>query len=796
MCWNRGLNRMVWFDLLRILVGKINRNPKIAIQKLENLNTCLKFLESHDLKMVNIGSSDIMNGNEKIILGLLWTIILRFEVADAQGKQGLLLWVKRSVNGYEGVNVHNFTDSFSDGLALNALIHRYRPDLLDFNALNAADKMGNCEQAFKIAEGDLGISRLLDPEDVVEAPDEKSMVAYLSQFFKLFAGQVKVDALRKAVKNAVEVTQRHDEWIEQYLAAAGKVCAFAEESILALNAANASSTTEDVSATLDQFTLRMKDTKPKMQALRAEMEGTYATLVSSKRNNKRPEFVPPENLAMEVVGRQWEAMGEAEQMYERQLVDKFISFQRADRAVSKFVAKADTVEAWLDEKIATMKSDHTASSVQEVEALIEVHRSFTSRLQLYERVVTELQNILGELEEPMQQGHAGAKLANDRMSQLRSKVDEAQELGKAHLAALEKALEEEKRMVAVTKEFLEKSDQLDFEVDELHGKAHESIEDGLTLDLIEKMLLDNEGTPSRISATKEKLTSLQTIAEQLSSRRPEAMEQVNGIATHLEEIANAVAQRESGLREVLEQERRKTELKHKFAEKAKALDSAIEKSQSALAGLSGTLEEQRGEVAQLKEKVTGLGKSDLENVRQVLEECEVAGIKVNEHTSHTIYSLTARYEQFLKALNKAEESLLAQALAKQSLELSPEQLKEVREVFVAFDQDKDGVIDLGELKEAILAVGIDMDDAELCNRFANQDSISLDAFINFFVEENKTGDGMEDVLNAFKELSGGDVISPDGISKNFGMQTELLEYLNANIKDGDYNAFTQNLFTR
>jgi hypothetical protein len=74
-------------------VGRINRNPKMEIQMYENLNLCLKFLKDHDINLVNIGSQDIYKSNEKLILGLLWTIILRYEVSDADGKQGLLLWV-------------------------------------------------------------------------------------------------------------------------------------------------------------------------------------------------------------------------------------------------------------------------------------------------------------------------------------------------------------------------------------------------------------------------------------------------------------------------------------------------------------------------------------------------------------------------------------------------------------------------------------------------------------------------------------------------------------------------------
>ena len=67
-------------------LNRINATPKIELQMLENLNKCLQFLKDKEIQLVNIGSQDIYKGNEKLILGLLWTIILRFEVGDQEGK--------------------------------------------------------------------------------------------------------------------------------------------------------------------------------------------------------------------------------------------------------------------------------------------------------------------------------------------------------------------------------------------------------------------------------------------------------------------------------------------------------------------------------------------------------------------------------------------------------------------------------------------------------------------------------------------------------------------------------------
>jgi len=92
-------------------------------------------------------------------------------------------WCRRGVSDYPGVRVTNMTRSWRDGRAFCALIHRYRPDLIDFDKLEPRDWVGNCSLAFKVAEEELGIPALLEVEDVVRRPDRLSILTYLSQFY-------------------------------------------------------------------------------------------------------------------------------------------------------------------------------------------------------------------------------------------------------------------------------------------------------------------------------------------------------------------------------------------------------------------------------------------------------------------------------------------------------------------------------------------------------------------------------------------------------------------------------------
>lgn len=90
------------------------------------MNKALDFIKSRGIQMTNIGAEDVVDGNQKIILGLIWTLILRFTISDINeegmtAKEGLLLWCQRKTACYDEVEVRDFSASWNDGLALYVL---------------------------------------------------------------------------------------------------------------------------------------------------------------------------------------------------------------------------------------------------------------------------------------------------------------------------------------------------------------------------------------------------------------------------------------------------------------------------------------------------------------------------------------------------------------------------------------------------------------------------------------------------------------------------------------------------
>ncbi|PWA01611.1 hypothetical protein BB558_002287 [Smittium angustum] len=195
-------------------LGRHNIKPGMRIQKVENINKALEFIKERGVGLTNIGAEDIVDVNPKLTLGLIWMIILRFTISEIReegltAKDALLAWCQRKTASYEEVRVVDFSSSWQDGLAFCALIHKHRPDLLDYNKLNKNDFAGNTNLAFNIAESELGIPKLLDVEDVcfVKNPDSKSIMTYVAQYFHAFSSQSKTDTAGRRLRKLTDLLQ-------------------------------------------------------------------------------------------------------------------------------------------------------------------------------------------------------------------------------------------------------------------------------------------------------------------------------------------------------------------------------------------------------------------------------------------------------------------------------------------------------------------------------------------------------------------------------------------------------------
>ncbi|XP_023727803.1 filamin-C isoform X3 [Cryptotermes secundus] len=161
------------------------QRPANQHQYLENVATALTAIAADGVKLVNIGNVDIVNGNLKLILGLIWSLIVRYQIGRSKfpPKKLMLAWLKAVL---PECRVSNFTTDWNSGVYLSALLDYCRPGLFPhWRNLNPKDSVDNCHRAMEIARREFQIPMVLEPE-YLASPflDELSGMTYLSYFMK------------------------------------------------------------------------------------------------------------------------------------------------------------------------------------------------------------------------------------------------------------------------------------------------------------------------------------------------------------------------------------------------------------------------------------------------------------------------------------------------------------------------------------------------------------------------------------------------------------------------------------
>ncbi|XP_041835805.1 filamin-B isoform X2 [Melanotaenia boesemani] len=192
-----GLRLIALLEVLshKKMYRKYHPRPNFRQMKLENVSVALEFLEKENIKLVSIDSKAIVDGNLKLILGLVWTLILHYSISmpvwegeDEEGesktpKQRLLGWIQHKV---PDLPITNFSQDWRDGKALGALVDSCAPGLCpDWETWDSVKPVENATEAMQLADSWLGIPQVIAPEEIIDpSADEQSVMTYLSQFPK------------------------------------------------------------------------------------------------------------------------------------------------------------------------------------------------------------------------------------------------------------------------------------------------------------------------------------------------------------------------------------------------------------------------------------------------------------------------------------------------------------------------------------------------------------------------------------------------------------------------------------
>uniref|UniRef100_A0A8C1NW59 Spectrin beta chain n=1 Tax=Cyprinus carpio TaxID=7962 RepID=A0A8C1NW59_CYPCA len=543
--------------LLEVLSGELLPRPtrgRMRIHCLENVDKALQFLKEQRVHLENVGSHDIVDGNHRLTLGLIWTIILRFQIQvikietednreTRSAKDALLLWCQMKTAGYPEVNIHNFTTCWRDGLAFNALIHRHRPDLIEFHKLTRSNATHNLQQAFNIAEQSLGLTKLLDPEDVnTENPDEKSIITYVVSYYHYFSKMkaliVEGKRIGKVLDNAIEA----EKIIRRYEALASDLLEWIERTISIISNQKFANSLSGVQQQLQAFTTYCTIEKPNKFQEKGNLEVLLFTIQSKLRANNQKPYMPHDGKLISDINKAWERLEKAEHERGVALRKELIRQEKLELLAQRFDHKTTMRQAWLNENQRLVSQDNFGYDLPAVEAAMKKHEAIEADIWSYEERISVVVELATEMES---EGYYDIRRILARKENIYGQWSLLKELVVGRKARLEKNL-------ALQKTFQEMVYMIDW-MEEMQVKLL-SKDYGKHLLEVEDMLQKQSLQEADISIQADRVQTLNTAALKFTTIEgyqpcdPQVIcNRVNHVNTCLEELKQLAAKRHSEL---------------------------------------------------------------------------------------------------------------------------------------------------------------------------------------------------------------------------------------------------------
>uniref|UniRef100_UPI003AAE974D alpha-actinin-2b isoform X3 n=1 Tax=Centroberyx gerrardi TaxID=166262 RepID=UPI003AAE974D len=728
--FRNGLKLML---LLEVISGERLPKPdrgKMRFHKIANVNKALDFITSKGVKLVSIGAEEIVDGNVKMTLGMIWTIILRFAIQDisveeTSAKEGLLLWCQRKTAPYRNVNVQNFHVSWKDGLAFCALIHRHRPDLIDYSKLNKDDPLGNLNLAFDIAEKHLDIPKMLDAEDIINTPkpDERAIMTYVSCFYHAFAGAEQAETAANRICKVLGVNQENEKLMEEYERLASELLEWIRRTTPWLENRTPEKTMTEMQRKLEDFRDYRRMHKPPKVQEKCQLEINFNTLQTKLRISNRPAFMPSEGKMVSDIASAWQGLEQAEKGYEEWLLTEIRRLERLDHLAEKFRQKATNHESWASGKeLILSQKDYETATLTEIRALLRKHEAFESDLAAHQDRVEQIAAIAQELNEL---DYHDVAAVNQRCQSICDLWDRLGTLTQKRREALER-----------TEKLLETIDQLFLEFAKRSAPFNNWME-GAMEDLQDMFIVHT-------------------------------IEEV--------QVKKLVPQRDGSLQEEMARQHAHERLRRQFAAQANLIGPWIQARMEEIGRcaleLGGTLEDQMTQLKQCEHVIVAYKPNidKLEGDHQLIQESLVFD---NKHTNYTMEHIRVGWELLLTTIARTINEIETQILTRDAKGISQQQMNEFRSSFNHFDRKKNGAMDTDDFRACLISMGYDLGEVEFARIMLLVDPsatgmVSFQSFIDFMTRETADTDTAEQVVASFR------ILAADKVSQHFSVQQSLL----------------------
>uniref|UniRef100_A0A665VBD3 Actinin, alpha 2b n=1 Tax=Echeneis naucrates TaxID=173247 RepID=A0A665VBD3_ECHNA len=729
--FRNGLKLML---LLEVISGERLPKPdrgKMRFHKIANVNKALDFITSKGVKLVSIGAEEIVDGNVKMTLGMIWTIILRFAIQD-----------------------------ISDGLAFCALIHRHRPDLLDYSKLNKDDPLGNLNLAFDIAEKHLDIPKMLDAEDIINTPkpDERAIMTYVSCFYHAFAGAEQAETAANRICKVLGVNQENEKLMEEYERLASELLEWIRRTTPWLENRTPEKTMAEMQRKLEDFRDYRRQHKPPKVQEKCQLEINFNTLQTKLRISNRPAFMPSEGKMVSDIASAWQGLEQAEKGYEEWLLTEIRRLERLDHLAEKFRQKATNHENWASGKEAFLsQKDYETATLIEIRALLRKHEAFESDLAAHQDRVEQIAAIAQELNEL---DYHDVAAVNQRCQSICDMWDKLGTLTQKRRESLERT---EKLLETIDQLFLEFSKRSAPFNNWMEG-AMEDLQDMFivhTIEEVQSLIAAHDqfkATLPEADAERQAILGIQNEVQKISQSYGIKANIINPYSTitteellnKWEKVKKLVPQRDGALQEEMARQHAHERLRRQFAAQANLIGPWIQTRMEEIGRCSleigGALEDQMTQLKQCEHVIVAYKPNidKLEGDHQLIQESLVFD---NKHTNYTMEHIRVGWELLLTTIARTINEIETQILTRDAKGISQQQMNEFRSSFTHFDRVQLSIIShhyIGEAEFARIMMLVDPN---------NTGIVSFQSFIDFMTRETADTDTAEQVVASFRILA-------------------------------------------
>ncbi|CAL8103165.1 unnamed protein product [Calicophoron daubneyi] len=350
---------------------------QMRIHHLENVGQALRFLYSEGAHMENLGAQDIVDGNPRLTLGLIWTIILHFQVQGIEipepmdngevrhARDALMLWCQLKTAGYPQVEICDFTNSWRDGLAFCALLHRHCPSLIDYDYMVALDNEPwiRVETAFDVAADHLGIPELVEPMDFVSSwwSDERCVLTVVVTWYRWLNECQNVKKVATRLNNVLNQLLTISRMQQRYMVRLHRWLKWKQSAMLMLNSLQQNSTrfSRDEEHGVDpEMAIRMRlqfftdwCQKEKIEKMseRCQIEFILHKIRISQLAASQNIFRPPEGYRLCDVDRAWSELSETEHICHLATVTELAKQVNIKHVGRRLERKLIIFSNWLEE---------------------------------------------------------------------------------------------------------------------------------------------------------------------------------------------------------------------------------------------------------------------------------------------------------------------------------------------------------------------------------------------------------------------------------------------------------------